>query len=173
MTHLRTASRTAPVLSAYATVTVVVAGANDAPIAIDDEALVLPQASVNVDVLGNDLDIDGMLIEPSTVTIVTQPVHGTVSVLADGSITYTIMPDYSGTDTFTYTVSDNSGALSNVATVTVDYNAPPVAVNDSVQVTRNTATAIHVLANDSDIDGTLVPSSVTIVTSGGLWLAHG
>ena len=89
--------------------------------------------------------------------------HGTTAVLPSGAVLYTIAPNYSGADSFTYTVRDNSGAVSNVATVSLDFNAPPVAVNDSVEVFKNIAKTISVLDNDSDSDGTLVPSSVTIV----------
>lgn len=150
-------------LSEYAMVTVVVTGINDMPIAIDDEALVPPAGVVNVNVLANDFDVDGTL-DPATVTVVTPPQHGTVSVLPDGSITYTIAPNYSGTDSFTYRACDDYGAVSNVATVWLEYNAPPVAVDDSVQATRNATTIIDVLANDYDVDGTIMPDSVTIVS---------
>ena len=151
-------------LSTYATVTVVVAGVNDAPIATNDTALVPPPGVVNLKVLTNDFDVDGTL-DPSTLMIDTPPAHGTVSIESDGSVTYTIEPNFSGIDSFTYRVRDDVGALSNVATVTVDYNAPPVAVDDSAQLTRNTSTNISILANDSDADGVLIPSSVTIVTA--------
>jgi VCBS repeat-containing protein len=150
--------------STYATVTVVVEGINDAPIATNDAALVPPPGVVNLKVLANDYDVDGTL-DPSTLMIDTPPAHGTVSIESDGSVTYTIEPNFSGIDTFTYLVRDNLGALSNVATVTVDYNAPPIAVNDSAQLTRNTSTTIPILANDSDVDGVLVPSSVALITS--------
>jgi VCBS repeat-containing protein len=149
--------------STYATVTVEVTGVNDAPVAIND-AVVPPTPTVNVKVLENDSDIDGSL-DASTVTIVTPPANGTAVVLADGSITYTIRPGFGGTDLFTYTVRDNSGALSNVATVSIEYNSPPIAVDDSVELNRNTSKTINVLANDSDVDGTLMPSTVTIVSA--------
>ena len=143
--------------------TVEVTGVNDAPRAIND-AVVPPTPTVNVKVLENDSDIDGSL-DASTVTIVTPPANGTAVVLADGSITYTIRPGFGGIDSFTYTVRDNDGAISNVATVSIEYNSPPVAVNDSVELTRNTSKTISVLANDSDSDGTLMPSTVTIVST--------
>ncbi len=154
--------------SAPATVTVVVTGVNDAPVAVDDFALVPPTGNVTVSVLANDSDIDGTL-DPSTVTIITPPAHGTAAVLPDGTIKYTVGGNYSGLDTLTYTVRDNDGAESNVATVSLDFNAPPVAVDDTVEVLKNTPKTINVLANDWDSDGTLVPSSVTIVRGA----AHG
>jgi hypothetical protein len=86
-------------------------------------------------------------------------------VLAGGSIRYTVAGNYSGADAFTYTVRDNSGALSNAATVSLDFNAPPVAADDTVEVFKNTATVIDVLANDTDVDGALVPGTVAIATT--------
>jgi hypothetical protein len=58
------------------------------------------------------------------VTAVTQGANGTVSFLADGSITYTPNANWNGTDSFTYTVS--SGGVTETATVNVTVNA----VND-------------------------------------------
>jgi hypothetical protein len=42
-------------------------------------------------------------------------------------------------------------------------NAAPVASNDSVSTVKNINTVIDVLANDTDADGTLNPSTVAIV----------
>ena len=53
--------------------------------------------------------------------IVDGPAHGTVSVNATtGAITYTPTADYVGADSFTYTVKDNDGLVSNAATVNLD-----------------------------------------------------
>jgi hypothetical protein len=47
---------------------------------------------------------------------------------------------------------------------TVPVNIPPVANNDGpFSTTPGIAVAINVLANDTDVDGTLVPASITIV----------
>jgi hypothetical protein len=40
----------------------------------------------------------------------TNPANGTVVVNADGTYTR-LLPDYTGSDTFTYTVSDGNGAI--------------------------------------------------------------
>ena len=49
--------------------------------------------------------------------LVTGPAHGTLTLNADGSFTYTPAANYNGTDSFTYKAND--GTLdSNVATVT-------------------------------------------------------
>ena len=76
--------------------------------------MVPPASPVTVNVLDNDYDVDGTL-DPATVTVVTPPTHGTVSVLASGAISYTVTGSYSGSDSFTYTVRDDSGFVSNAA----------------------------------------------------------
>ena len=59
-----------------------------------------------VDVLANDTDVDGGAL---SVTGSTNGAHGAVSCAEDGTCTYTPAADYSGADTFTYTVSDGNG----------------------------------------------------------------
>jgi VCBS repeat-containing protein len=55
------------------------------------------------------------------VTSVTQGAHGSVSFNANGTLTYTPNANYSGTDTFTYTVT--AGGTTETATETVTINA--------------------------------------------------
>jgi hypothetical protein len=56
------------------------------------------------------------------VTAVTQGAHGSVTLNADGTITYTPNPGFSGNDSFTYTVSDGHGGTAN-GTVNVTIKA--------------------------------------------------
>ncbi len=60
---------------------------------------------------------------PLSVIRITQGGAGSVQLNADGTVTYTPEPDFSGTDHFTYTVSD--GQLSTEGTVTVHVIANP------------------------------------------------
>lgn len=98
--------------------TISIAPVNDAPMAKDDSystaygtVLVVP---ANKGVLHNDTDIDGPSL---TASLKTPPTHGVVSLNGDGSFTYTPTSGYSGSDTFTYDVSD--GSLSDTANVKV------------------------------------------------------
>ena len=50
-------------------------------------------------------------------------------------------------------------------TATPPVNLPPIANNDSATTLKNTPTTINVLTNDSDPDGTLVPSSVAVTVN--------
>jgi len=134
---------------------------NVPPVAVDDGDLTDEDTAVTIDVLTNDYDIDGT-IDPTTVAIVSGPANGSLSVdPVSGVVTYTPNPDYNGSDSLTYTVDDDEGATSNVATVTitvVGVNDPPVAVDDFYSTNEDTlltvpATGIlAILANDSDVD---------------------
>ena len=109
------------------------------------------------------VDPDGTL-DLTSVTIVGSPNHGVTNVNpTTGAITYTPALNYTGPDSFMYKVRDNLGIDSNVATVSITVNAPPVANNDSATTNKNTAVVVNVLSNDSDPDGTINPTTVTIV----------
>ena len=142
-----------------------VAPANQPPVANDDIVSVEPGETKTINVLNNDTDADGTT-DPNSITIVTQPLNGTVIVGNDGVITYSHNGSATATDSFTYTVADNDGDTSNIATVdiTVTPNQVPVANNDSASVTVGGAIAINVLSNDSDSDGTLNPNTVNIAS---------
>ncbi|MDT9189761.1 MAG: Ig-like domain-containing protein, partial [Limnospira sp. PMC 894.15] len=137
---------------------------NQPPIANDDTARVQPSQSVVIDVLSNDSDPDGVLI-PDTVTVVNSPDYGTITVNPNGTITYSHDGSSTSTDSFTYTVEDNDGAISNPATVflTIEENQPPTANDDNATVLIGNTVTINVLNNDSDPDGVLVPDTVTVV----------
>jgi CshA-type fibril repeat protein len=143
-------------------------------VAVDDAVTATEDTPLVIAVTGNDTDADGPGsggdVDPSTVTVVGGPAHGTATVdPASGAVTYRPAPDFNGTDTFTYRVCDRSG-LCDTATVTVTVRPvadAPVARNDAVSANQDTATAIDVLANDSDSDGDLDAATLRIVTGPG------
>lgn len=113
-----------------ATVTIAV-NANRAPIAVNDTATTRKRTLTNpntivIGVLGNDSDPDtaidpSNMINPASIVIVNKPNKwGTVSVNANGTVNYTPNLNFTGTETFTYTVKDNLGKVSNKATVRVN-----------------------------------------------------
>lgn len=137
------------------------------PVAKNDFADGDEDTVFGVNVLMNDSDPDGE-IDFQSVVITQQPLHGVAQVDGDGAITYTPNPDFHGRDTLLYTVQDDEGSISNVAVVTLQVdsvNDDPVAVDDSVSVLGTEVTPFNVLANDSDVDGTLIPSTVRITVS--------
>ena len=89
-----------------------------APVAVDDDADTVQGKAVTINVVSNDTDSDGT-IDPSSVTITSGPANGTAVEQGDGTVLYTPDAEFSGKDTFTYTVQDDHGVLSNTATVTI------------------------------------------------------
>lgn len=102
--------------SGKATYVVSAAAANLAPIAVNDSASTLVSTPVAINVIANDKDPEG---KPLTVTAVTQPARGSVTIGTGGSVTYVPANRFKGTDTFQYTVSDGQSSASATVTVTV------------------------------------------------------
>ncbi len=164
-----------------ATVSVAVTCTDDLPVAVNDPATKGEDSGATaITVLANDTDVDG---GPKTISSATDPANGTV-VLTGGTsgahtgLTYRPDPNYCNDgaapdDTFTYTLNGGSTATVSVAVTCVDDN--PVAVNDTATKGEDSgATAIGVLANDTDIDGgtKLVqsasdPANGTVAITGG------
>ena len=149
--------------SANAVITVANIGGNP-PVANNDTATTRKGQAVTINVLANDTDPESNIV-PGSVTIVAGPINGNAALNADGSVLYTPVPNFVGTDTFTYRVKDATGLVSNLATVTVSViNVnPPVANNDTATTRKGQAVTINVLANDTDPESNIVPGSVTIV----------
>ena len=106
------------VLTDTAVVTITVESVNDAPTAVDDSYTIDESSSDNLlSVLANDGDIDG---DSLTIVSVSGVGMGT-AVISGTTILYTPNPDFVGTDTFTYTMSD--GELMDTATVTIEVTA--------------------------------------------------
>jgi len=143
-------------ISNTGTVSITVNPINDAPVANDDSDSTNEDIPVTTgSVLTNDTDIDGDTLSVSAADV-TSANGGTVVDNTNGTFTYTPALNYSGSDTFNYTVSD--GSLTDVGTVTITVsstNDAPVAVannystNEDVALNEPTA---GVLTNDSDTD---------------------
>ncbi len=100
---------------------------------------------VIIDVLENDT-ADGVP------TISQQPENGTVVVNEDGTVTYTPNPDFSGEDTFFYTLTVDGEEISEPVSVTVDVTPAselPVGEPDSATTNIGEPVIIDVLENDS------------------------
>ena len=132
---------------------------NNAPVAEADSYSVSEDGTLTVEadsgVLDNDSDADG---DALTLTLLTGPFHGSVTLDSDGSFVYTPDDDYSGTDLFSYEISDgllDSGSTTVSLTV-VAVNDAPEAADDAYDVEENTALTVDatsgVLANDTDVD---------------------
>jgi gliding motility-associated-like protein len=155
--------------SNIATVTIVILPVNDAPVANSDAVTTPENTGIDISVLVNDTDVDSAL-DPTTVVIVSGALHGTLVIdPGTGTIKYTPSTGYYGIDSFTYTVRDAGGLISNVATVTITViqtDVPPVAVDDGPILIENIKPfVIDVLANDYDPDGSSTDLSILSVSS--------
>ena len=128
---------------------------NDPPLANPDTFSTNEDTSATVDLLTNDSDVEG---DTLTLTSVTQSSHGSVEIVDSRHAKYTPNLNYSGPDSFSYTISDGHGgnASSNVSFTVVPVNDPPIANDDSITAIEDTPANIPVLNNDTDVDGDIL-----------------
>lgn len=140
-----------------------------APVAVNDTGtanlntpLIFP-ASGPTSLKFNDTDSDTPAAQLSVIAVST-PAHGTASV-SNGAVTYSPVPNYTGADSFTYTLTD--GLLNASATVSITVqsssNHPPTAGDDgssaapAYSVNEDGVLTVgasgRVTANDNDPDG--------------------
>lgn len=147
------------VSSSPALVTITVREVNHEPIAQPDSyetERYMPLHVLAADgVLFNDSDPDG---DELSAVLELDPLHGTLTLAADGSFTYLPEDGYVGLDQFAYHAYD--GQLeSNMVEVTIEVvNTPPIAVAESYQVDKNQVLTVSdpaegLLGNDEDGNG--------------------
>ena len=159
---------------------------NDAPVADDDSYTTDEDRTLSVSapgLLGNDTDVDAGETLTVSPTPVTAPSDGSVTLNADGSFSYTPAADFNGTDSFTYEITDGSGAAAQASvslTVTAVNDAPTITpISDqtidedgSLQLTDLQVGDAELSPTDLLIDVTssnpdLVPSADATVTAPG------
>ncbi len=115
--------------------------------AVNDSFTVNQDAgSTSLDVLANDTALNASIIS------VDQPAAGGATAVANGQIVFTPEANFSGTTTFSYTISDANGNedTADVTVTVVSGNNPPTAVADTFTVDQNASqVTLDVLANDS------------------------
>ena len=155
-----------------ATASITITPVNDAPVAgadsystDEDHALTIAAAGV----LGNDSDVEG---DSLTASLVSTAAHGSLTLNANGSFTYTPTANYFGADSFTYKAND--GSL-NSNTVTVSLTVNPV--NDAPDTAAASLTMNEdggmksITLTGSDIDGTVEAFVIsTLPTQGTLYI---
>ena len=165
------------------TVNVTVTPVNDAPVAVNDAVTTLEDTPVTVNVTSNDTDVDGTIdvssvdLDPATAgrqTTWTVAGEGTYTVSNLGVVTFTPVLNFNGVATsVNYTVNDNSGATSNIATITVTVTAVnhvPKAIDDEIFTEEKTTISGNVLTNDSDQENSI---SVTYFQIGDVFYTAG
>ncbi len=107
--------------SSVATVVLTIAEAvNQAPVAVDDFAEMQMNTVLVLDLLANDSDPDGTL-DPASMEIDANLKKGNILVNnLDGTVTFTPRKNFRGSESFTYTVKDDQGAVSNSALVRIN-----------------------------------------------------
>ncbi len=131
----------------WASVTVEITDIPDKPVAVADSFATdedTPLVLDALDLIGNDTDADGSTLR---LIAVENAVGGEV-VLEGGTVTFTPDPDYFGSATFDYVVTDDeAGSVTGNATVEI------ASVNDAPRVTSD------VFETDEDVTLTLAPSA--------------
>lgn len=83
--------------------TINVSSVNDAPVSVSDDYSFSQDSTFFVPVLSNDVDVDSPILSVSGVST---PVHGTISLSGTGFL-YTPNTGYTGSDMFSYQVTDD------------------------------------------------------------------
>jgi Cadherin-like domain len=153
--------------TATATASLTVQSVNDAP-TVQGERLATNEDSPlivsSAQLLANDTDPDG---DTLSISAVGAAVRGTVSLNAQGQVTFTPEANYHGPASFAYTVQDSEGA-SRSAVATLDIaavNDAPTARADSVSTLEDQVlvlTPAQLLGNDSDADGSEDTASLKV-----------
>ncbi|MCO6454069.1 MAG: tandem-95 repeat protein [Pirellulaceae bacterium] len=168
------------------TFTITITPVNDAPLATADSYTTGEDVVLMIDapgVLGNDSDPDSSSL---AAVLVTGPTHGSLTLNANGSFSYTPDAGYSGVDSFSYKSSDAT-ADSNLATASITItpvNDAPLAAADSYTTGEDAVLIIDVpgvLGNDSDPDSSSLtavqatgptPGSLTLNANGSFSYTH-
>ncbi|MBT8054136.1 MAG: S8 family serine peptidase [Gammaproteobacteria bacterium] len=102
------------------------------PVAVDDAFQGDIDTAVSGNVISNDDPGDG----PAGIAGNTVPANGTLDLAGDGGFTYTPDGGFTGTDSFTYSISDQDGDVSNTATVSITISgiAPPPSGDPSISL---------------------------------------
>ncbi len=138
---------------------------DDAPVASDDEVTVSEGNSLNIKLISNDTDNDS-IIDPASITIISGPVNGSLTINNDGTVDYQHDGGETTNDSFTYTIKDAAGNESNVALVTVNVTAvnnSPVVNNTSVTTDEN-AILHDVVPVATDVEGNLDTNGYSLNT---------
>lgn len=131
-----------------ATVRITVTPVNDRPVAINGRRLIDEDTLLSDQLVANDADGDTL-----TFTKTSDPANGFAFVQPDGSFRYFPNPNFHGTDSFTWSVSD--GTLTDTATLTIivnPVNDPAFAIDQTVNTDEDTPVNGQLQAVDVEND---------------------
>ena len=150
------------------TLVVIISAVDDAPVATT-ETLTLDEddPNVTVDLTDNISDVDGNR-DLTNITILTTTDLGSFTDNNDGTFTFDVAADSNGVDTLLYEACDLSTPTPLCDADTIFLVVNPVADAPFTQAdfpvtTQGNDITVNVVANDSDVDGDLDPTSVSII----------
>lgn len=123
--------------------------------AVNDNWSIQANTPLSANVITNDTGSN------INVIATTQPNDGVVVMQADGSFVYTPNTDFTGTSIFTYTITNDGGTTTSVATVSITVSTAILnAVDDTYNTLAGTAISGNLLGNDSGTGITLTSNTV-------------
>ena len=143
----------------------------DSPVAVNNSGTTPQNTPIQLNITNNDVDADGTIneasvdLDPLTAGVqvtFTNSSQGTWTVNSTGDVIFTPIPTFLGTATVTYTVLDNNGNISNVATVSIlvtvgsdfdnDGVIDSVDLDDDNDGILDTVEGLCAIANSSPLD---------------------
>ncbi|MGO4298988.1 Ig-like domain-containing protein [Leifsonia sp. RAF41] len=138
--------------------------------AVDDSATTTAGTAVSTDVRANDISASGQPLW--TPAVATQPAHGAAAVDAFGNIVYTPNAQFSGDDSYTYTVCDTSTPTPACGTGTVAVlvnnvfvDGPAADSNGGIGTAQNTPVTTPLADIVTALGAPLDPTTVTQITA--------
>ena len=134
-----------------AVVRITVNPVNDVPTTSPVDLITVEDNAVTAKVYANDVDGDALTY---SIANGNGPQHGTVTLNADGTFTYTPAKDYNGPDAFTVTVSDGKGGVTtSLVSITVQpFNDAPETANQAKETDEDKSVSGQIVATDVDGD---------------------
>jgi hypothetical protein len=154
-------------------VTISVTGTNDPPAAEDDSITTQEDQPATINVLANDREMDDETLKISRVT---QGANGSVTINADGTLTYKPKKEFHGDDQFSYTIVDQGGETdtATVKVVVFEVDDPPTITSQPpTTAMMHMPYVYNVVAADPDGSDELIyslevqPTGMTINSSTG------
>ena len=163
------------------TITIDVNAVNDPPVAVTDNAETSEDIPVVIGVLENDSDVDpGTALRVVEVGFPTAPSKGTAAINPNNTtVTYTPNANVTGTDTFSYAVTDGfdtsnvevaveilgSGTNANLSNLTISQGA---LMPDFSATTTSYAVRVEALTDSVQVTPTTADAQATVTVNGAL-----
>lgn len=132
-----------------ATVALGIVGTNDAPVVVPANLTTAEDTAGTVDLIAGDPDGDTL-----SWAVKRAPLHGALTCTADGSCTYTPIPNFNGADSFEVEVDDGHGARvrMTVSVTVTPVDDAPTAGTVRVSLDEDGSAVFALVGNDRDGD---------------------